>query len=598
MFTTVRCYYNTGLKVNNCLDSISLLDVLFTYRDFPDIAIKQDRQISNIRINTSYNNIADADYCKINDIGYWILGIEMVNDNVASVSLQQDYLTTVGIANFEIIDGWCTRRCVTDDTLFSNMMDEPFSPMHELQIDGCNEIKDPQDVDTTDTINVLLSNIDLLNLTNIAEAYIDNIGDKILIPVLPAVTSGGATQYFFHPNMAAQGFGTSITLTAAYDPNVQTILDAVTKVRSLGIESCIGGSYSLPKRYVDLTNTLISNGLYQSLYDRAKRIESQIAPTWGTYKNNKVYSGQFQQYCIYSLCSGDKNEFKPEDIIDPLDPTQVDYWQYADLRYNGYPIVKPLYFKGNLNDSQFGSVKGAGWQNTPFMYTMGQSGYGVDAMQLSRQLTFDYMNALGKTFEDAAKFTLTGAGAPTAPTAPTHPGPNASAKKMARYSQQMQNYGSQYRAYEENMAYYGTQVGSTFVGDMLNIASASWNFNMGFTNLMKAKPEIQFPIIPQLQDFLGNKFYELRYRLTDADMLRFDKFLTMYGYSVSEPMSNDCLVGRTHFNFVQGSDINIKSSWPLYFRQGIINLLENGVRIWHDAPAEASLSDNPIVVTP
>lgn len=589
MVATVRVYYNTGLKVNNCLDSITLLDSLFTYRDFPNIAIKQDRGLLNIRINTTYANIADGDYCKINDKGYWITGITQINDNVAEVALMQDCLTTVGINNFEIIDGWCIRRCVSDDTLFTNMMDEPFQPMHELQIDGCNEIKDPQDVDTNDTINVLLSNIDLLNLSSLADAYVDNIGDKILVPVLPAVTSGGQTQYFFHPNMAAQGFGTSIALTAAYDPNVQTVLDAVTKVRSLGIESCIGGSYALPKRFVDLVNTIINNqGLYVSLYDKSKRITSQITPTWGTYKNNKVYSGQFQQYCIYSLCSGERSEFKPEDVIDPLDPTIVDYWQYADLRYNGYPVMKPLYFKGNINDSQFGSVKGSGWQNTPFMYSMGQSGYAVDAMQLGRQLTFDYINALGKTFEDAAKFTMTSAGAPTAPSSP---GPNAS-------TAQMQNYGRQYRAYEENMAYHGTQVAGSFLGDMVNLASANWNFNIGMTNLFKAKPEIQFPVIPQLQDFLGNKFYELRYRLTDADMLRFDKFLTMYGYSVSEPLDDSCLTGRVHFNFVQATDVNIKSSWPLYLKQGIIDLLQAGVRIWHDAPAKASLSDNPIVVTP
>ena len=62
MIATVRCYYNTGLSVSNCLDSYLSLDSIgFTYRDFPNIAIKQDRGLIKIRIDTTYDNVKDAD---------------------------------------------------------------------------------------------------------------------------------------------------------------------------------------------------------------------------------------------------------------------------------------------------------------------------------------------------------------------------------------------------------------------------------------------------------------------------------------------------------------------------------------------------------
>ena len=139
MVATVRCYYNTGLTPTNCLDGSNLLAELgFEYKDFPNIAIKQDRGLIKIRLNTDYDNIKDADYCKINDNCYWITNILMINDNVAEVILQQDCLTTVGVYplfKLNIISGWCTRRHVLDDTEFINILDEPFVPNNELVIE-------------------------------------------------------------------------------------------------------------------------------------------------------------------------------------------------------------------------------------------------------------------------------------------------------------------------------------------------------------------------------------------------------------------------------------------------------------------------------
>ena len=182
MVATVRCYYNTGLTPTNCLDSSSLLDSIgFEYKDFPNIAIKQDRGIIDIRINTTYDNIKDADYCKINDNCYWITNIVMLNDNVAEVVLQQDCLTTIGIYplfKLNVISGWCTRRHVLNDGLYENILDEPFVPTNELEIDRGTVIIGSDD---TGFYNVALSSVDLLNITETASKLLDKILHTLLI---------------------------------------------------------------------------------------------------------------------------------------------------------------------------------------------------------------------------------------------------------------------------------------------------------------------------------------------------------------------------------------------------------------------------------
>lgn len=191
MIATVRCYYNTGLTVSNCLDSYLSLDSLgFNYRDFPNVAIKQDRGLINIRLSTSYKNIKDADYCRINNVCYWVTSVVMLNDNVADVQLQQDYLTTLGVSGLEVVSGWCTRRHIVDDTLYNNTIDEPFTPSNKLEIDFGSKI----DGGGPDGFySIAVSSVDLLSITETATAYFDSDQDKVLVPNLPLVSANNTS---------------------------------------------------------------------------------------------------------------------------------------------------------------------------------------------------------------------------------------------------------------------------------------------------------------------------------------------------------------------------------------------------------------------
>ena len=562
MVASVTLYYETGLSPGNCLDSISKLSSLaFTAKTFPNVAIKQDRGRVDIKINATYADVKNADYCKINSSGYWVTGINMLNDHCAMILLQQDYLTTIGVSNLSIVSGWCTRRSVSDDTLFKNTLPENFTPSQELVVSGCTEISNGSS--ETGHINVLLCNLDILNLTDLAKAYTATLAGKdfnVVVPKLPSISDGG-TKYYFHPQGASNTYSTNIAMTKAFNPNNTKVKEGVSEVRALGIESCIGASYNLPLQWVDATED--GNGVYTMFVDKWKNTKSSLSTHWGSYKNNKVYSGQFQTIVCYSICSGERSEFSVEDIVDSSG--NVKWSLFADLRYNGYPACKPSTYRSKTNSSMFGVVKGANWQQTPFMYTYGSSGYAVGIQSAAQNYATNRLGILGGILGGSANMAAGLLGTDLS-------GGEAQANNLASVTRAMSN---------------GVSAGA-------RLAMNRWDLNNNVRSLLKSTPEIQFPVIPQLQDFIGNKFYEMHYRLSNTDMTRFDNYLTQFGYAVSEKLTTACFTGRTHFNYVQGEDVTLNATAPLYLRNGAAEQIMNGVRIWHTKPSSSALVDNPI----
>lgn len=574
MIANVKAYYNTGLTVGNCLDDISQLDYLgFSSRTFESIAIKQDRGRIDIRINTTYDNIKDADYVKINNIGYWVTGIHMLNDNVAQVGLQQDFVTTVGITGLEIISGWCIRRHVNDDTIYKNTLDEPFQPTNRLEIDFGNEITGGG----TPGVNrvVVVSSIDLANIATLeSKAYPDAAGDKVLVPQLPTCSSSSTT-YVSHIVGTKQS---KVPMTQAYAGSDAAILQALSTVRSLGVESCIVACYNLPGEWTGTPGS--SGSLYTQINDASQNVSSAFSREWGTYKNKKVYSGQFQKILIYSLASGDSSENRVEDIINPTS-NLITWFVAADTRFNGNPVCRPLYYHGTENTKLMSTINGAKWQQTPITY-QGASGYEWSMRSRDIQLQRAAEGAGLGILNNAVGMLGGGLGA------------NKAATALGSANNMFGNY-----AQEKNDLINASAgpIGSA-TGIMNNISQYAFthdNLNLSMARQL-SDVEVKFPRIPSFQDYVGNNFYEMRYRLSDNDMTRFDNFLTQFGYAVDEVLDITCFSGRTHFNYIQGRDVSLKKSGvPQYLLAGFASSIESGVRIWHTAPAHSKLLDNPIV---
>lgn len=574
MVATVRCYYNTGLTPSNCLDGSYLLAELgFEYRDFPNIAIKQDRGLITIKLNTIYDNIKDADYCKINDNCYWITNIVMLNDNVAEIKLQQDCLTTIGIYplfKLDIVSGWCTRRHVLDDDIYTNILDEPFNPTNEPVIDTGTVISGSDD---TGFYAVILSTVDLLNIKDTATAYFDKDSDKILVPDLPNVigTNTTYTSHLVDPAKTAY-----IALSNAFNAANADVQQGMKSVRQLGIESCIGAAYMLPKAWATITD---NNGLITSIVDKSRDETSALSTKWDPdkYKNNKVYSGQFQKIMLFSLASGDSVENRIEDIINP-ETNNIVYATYADTRYSGKPGCKPKYYKSHLNSALMQSVHGAPWQQTPFVYNI-SSGFGFIgedyAFNRSKQALNQVNSQLGSILSSALGGTEALFSVVDSAYEDHH---------IGRFGRNLTGPISNIVTNAFNSA---TSAGNYFV-DRMRIRAE--------TNRALLSNDIKFPQVPNMADYVGNAFYDLRIRLNDNDMQRFDNFLTAYGYAVDEELKSECFSGRENFNFVQAKDVSLKiPNFPQYLIDGMAKQIEAGVRIWHKAPSNSALLDNPII---
>lgn len=578
MIATVRCYYNTGLTVSNCLDSYLSLDTLgFDYHDFPNVAIKQDRGLIDIRLSTSYENIKDADYCRINNVCYWVTSVVMLNDNVADVQLQQDYLTTVGVSNFDIVAGWCRRRCVTDDTPFSNTIDEPFTPNNILEVDFGSEIK--PSTGSENSLQIVVATVDLLNLDKLADVYEENtFGEHVLVPKLPVLGSNTTTYVM---NIDGTEKSADIPATCAYNALDSTVRNAMGQLRSLGIESAIVQSYNLPANYCGGVRE------YDTKFDSIKGIHetkaSSLKPMYnkGLYKNNKVYSGQFQRFVIGSKITGTNKEFRPEDVAENVlsDLYSVTWVLDSNPMYNGYPILRPANYHGSKNSFYIAAVNGAQWLNAPISYN-GVSGEDLLIRGWEQQTASTILNGLAPTITAAGN---------NLNNAYNNIGSNTDYNKFTSYSD-LSKSGVTYDQLSAARSY-------NFMSAIPNIGGIVFeqmNNNMALTNSLSVRPDVQFSVIPTLQNYVGNYFIEYRYRLSASDMLRFDDFLTQFGYAVDEPLTKDCFSGRTNFNYIVADSVNIKSSAPLYLREGVINQLQSGVRIWHTKPSRDKLVNNPI----
>ena len=583
MIASVKAYYNTGLQVNNSLDNIGLLDSLgFSSRTFDSIAIKQDRGRINIRINTSYDNIKDADYIKINDVGYWVTGITMLNDNVAEVSLQQDFVTTVGIANLEVVSGWCTRKHVTSDTIYANTLDEPFAPTSPLKIDFGGEITGTGSSDGFSYI--IVSSIDLSNLPATAKAYLDAANDKVLVPDLAVVpSSANNTTYTSH--ISGNAKSCKLPATQAYIGNSAPILEALASVRSLGVESCLVACYLVPEKWVAVN---ASGGAVTDMTDQDGFYTSSLPAIPGTYKNNKVYSGQFHRIVNYSLATGESSDNRVEDI----QSNGIIYWRVAaDPRYSGHPVCMPKYVHGVENQKLLSCINGAQWQNIPITY-QGASGAGFLQNNIKTQT---------ERMESQRLYGLLGGmsgmlGGFTPQNIYPTQGPNGG---FSGFYDASQGFGESGLRLGQSMN--PAAMAGQFLGGVASIGSQNANIMFAKQQLFNsynqamATVDVQFPRIPSFQDYIGNSFYEMRYRLSDNDMVRFDNFLTQFGYAVDEVFNTACFSGRTHFNYVQGRDIALKKSGlPQYLLDGMAKVIESGVRIWHTAPSSSKLLDNPI----
>lgn len=635
----VKGYYNTGFNFNNVPDSPALLETVSNVKTFDSVYVKQDRDIINLKLASTYNDIKDIDYLSISTsdetIYYFVLSINMLNDNVANLTLLEDVLTTEGgAANLSYIDGWCTRRCVTDDTLFSNVTLEDFAPQTPLSIEACSiglsDSKYEQNF-----ITVIASTIDLES----EDLYTANVfvGDSasgdysVTVPNLPALTKTTSYRMKFYdgsyldgsfPNVGLYILGSASTDGTSIYNNDGRIEKAIRTLRSLGLESVIVASYQIPSRYIDsiitTDNGEMSHGFIYEITAKSLTIpvissESGVLKKFiynydgYTVKNNKVYSN-YNSITVFNRASGDSETYQLYDIYHDSDDMIIDFSLASDFSPNGCPVIRPKYFRGAqaTDDTMLdNSVSGGQWLNTPIAFSEA-SGNAINAANFSlikqqgeadwEKATMNYrtpqyyMNYAAQSIGS-----ITGAvGLSSNPVSgPLNMGKAGSQWDLSR-TNVSPNIAGMFSA-AANVA----SLDNNFISDELAIESLA-------RQAMKEKlqyqlsqnvvaPDIKFTNMSNIQIYWGNSFGAYTTRLSRIDLERFDTYLTRYGYKVSEKLTNDCFTGRENFNFVEAINVSIGKNVSLRKKNSIEKIFSSGVRVWHKLPTPELLNDNPII---
>lgn len=548
---TLEVFKHTGFKPGDVPDSGDTLRRLWEPSVFPPVIVLQDRGLATVDIATTWDGIKNADYvCVGGSTYYWVVNITMLNDQAARLTMAPDHLTTMGIENIDVVSGWCTRRHVTIDPLFGNVMDEPFSPQQAMVIDMGEKVEPS----IPGFNNLICCTVDLEKFEFEADAYKDATGAAFVwVPKVPP--SSAETKVYFNSGPGAGVYEFTMPQVSLWDIDDPVVQEKIQSLRSLGIEGSIISTYKIPQGYGVVT--LASGGRIDTIGSPFYTREVESLPfEYAEVKNKKALSGQYNRYRLYSIVSGDSAEYRSDEIFE-YGTTNPSVVMFADAQPKGKPYCRPKVYKGNEEDIFIECIEGAEWQNY--------------------QLAFN--GASGQAFLDLAQ----------------------NRKRFEQTMQGLNQVGNAVGSIVSGIKDPGAAI-SAATNIVTNGAMLAANINSSEQDYANQQatviPDIRFPISNNLQSYVGNGFWMARVRLSDSDIVRFDAFLTQFGYAVSEPLKKEFFTGRVHFNYIQANTVNIKNReghpFDLVTRMGAISQIEGGVRIWHTEPDIAKMYDNPI----
>lgn len=547
----VEAFKHTGFSPNNIPDSAATLRALFPdISVYPNINILQDRGVTSIRIESNWESAKNIDYVCIGGNNYYIVVNHiMINPKVTELHLAMDYLTTLGLDNIEIVSGWCTRRHVTLDPMFGNTMEEPFAPQQAMVIDMGEKIE-PR---TTEFKNLVCCTVDLETFNFDADTYKDTVNSNfVVVPKVPPAAT--ATEIYF--NAGVERYKFTMPQVTIYDIDYPAVQEKLQSLRSLGIESAIVATYKVPNGFAVAAYAGGEGRLVSLGSNFITREITSLPFEYAEVKNAKALSGQYNRYRLYSVTSGDAAEYRADEIFE-YGKTNPSVVMFADAQPTGKPYCRPKSYKGNTEDVFIEMVSGAPWQNF--------------------QIAFNTVS--GQAFIDQQQ----------------------NRKRFEQTTRAVNQVGNAIGSIVSGIKDPGAAIGAAtnIVTNGANLAAEVNNSEQDYQNAQNVIiPDIRFPISYNLQNYLNNAFWMARVRLSDSDIIRFDAFLTQFGYAVSEPLKDEHFKGRVHFNYVRAQSVNLKMKegkpFDMMSRIGAIRQIEAGVRVWHTAPDIASMYDNPI----
>ena len=579
----IRLFYNTGFDTGNIPDSPALLDTC-EHKDFDAVLMRQSRGLATVKLRSDYKSVRDADYCRMtsnDDTAYYVItDIVMLTDNTAELSMTLDPLTTAGgIKNITIIGGQAKRAHVSDDTIFGNILPEPWAPSNRLMIRHKKTIHGVEE--NAGKVNIAIATCNL-NKTDEYEAIVaEAIEARVAFPKLPSMGLRQGTVMYYPPDdPELKGFAYQLPGMYAFNMTSSDIKDGSDAARSMGVETAIMNMYTIPS--LDIKTATLEGGdvapdHYTEIVGNKIVYPSGMPYKYHTVKNNKSVA-LYNNFLVSSISSGNSMSYAAHDLYAGGDAP--DFATKADPAPNGTVYCQPTWYEGQPTLKQEQAVAGSPWYNAGYVY-QGSSGGGMAMMNAKRaniqlEIERDYNQA---AYGDQQAKQVIGAISDIAsvdfdnitnPVGIVANAANSAIDIMATERARKYDYGNKTRQ----------------MGDNLFDASAKANL---------AAPEVAFPISVTAASYFGQAFQICQITLTDEDLERFDNFLSAYGYAVDKRFEASDLSNRTKHNYVLVSDCQIKSSnASRSVCQQISDMFGAGVRVWHVLPDSAAIYDNPI----
>lgn len=620
---SVTIFKNSGYNVINIPDRPARLRADSTSEDLDAVNIVQNRRLNSITVACTNESAQEADYIKIGDMYYAIVDFKMESEKVCTFTIVEKPLLSVGgithnsdgsnQANFEILDGVTSRCTVSDDSWGAYTTEDPLIvPQEPLQIQ--TEWLKPSGGTTASGISgdpiFRESTVDLTHqlLGLDGNTYTDNETEgSVTVPAtvpLPNIEGVGPQKTSFTIDGNSKSNGTSVYVvndtTTADDAKSagETIEEGTCAIRSLGQESgSIISQWTVPQAFLggisitsrtaiekptdssDTGTTII--GTDQVVTDIAGIsgiLASTISPDYATVNNKRLLYGTYNKYGM-ATCAGNTSEFKPEDLGDETAPS-VSY--KSDPRAKGKPYYRFTTINGNTEFWR-NALAGSEWENVPLVY-QGASGSALTRLNFDNERRIASLNK--EQYEQNYTF-----------------------RQLDTVKSGMQSglamggaiggvggllTGALTGLADIGVGMYKNDVQNQQYIDMYNAQKANELSGLYQSTDVYA-PTVNFPYNADiLRDVEGNGVLIYKYRMSDNDISRCDKLLTMYGYKTAEPLTLTHFQRRQKFDYVACSNVTVTGDYPKWLLDDIANELKNGIRIWHVKPDSTAYSDNPV----
>lgn len=643
MAYTVTCYTKTGCNGLNIPDSPDkLAEFAGDTFTLPALDILQAEGLPSVRVKivptgdnaTDYKHI---DYVKIGSYYYAVNRRPYkVAVDVVELSLTYDGVTTHGgPGSLTYLDG-LTVRCSTDSDEWGQYdEDDPFiTPQKPLKIKtewlepaaSTPTITHPDGGATVspsipnDYAVLLESTIDLPLQAYSSEATLFTDDDGTNSVTIPKVrtNSQSPTYYGFEDseNLVDDGVRTYIEndeaeYTSGITNASKVINLGITNLRAIGVEQgSIINQWRVPLKYIgeikvnyygaesngSATAATATGQYVNEIKGKKGTITPTITPNYYEVKNKRLLYGKYNNYGIITT-SGSSGEFKPEEITTEDTAPEITY--EADVRPKGKPYFRFTSINGN---SEFwrNCLPGSEWQNVPLVY-QGSSGSALNTLrfqndQAIRDLNYEYnqsnidinrrQTAFNGTMGVVSGIGQAAGGVVSLMTGGVSSGINS----------MIQGTTSAISS-AANMGYDLDKINNQ---DYMNQQSYQLTKNKELSELAISNqvyvPTVNFPYNADiLRDVKGNSVLLYKYEMSDADLSRLDKILTMYGYKNTRRVTKSIFSYRTNFDYVEAKGISIGGDMPMWEKEDIAAQLSAGVRVWHVKPDPSIYtSGNPI----